>query len=483
MNYRLILSMLGRILTLEALFMAAPLIVALVYRESLLNIFSILVVIAILLAIGFLSSTIDLAHMHFGVKEGFVAVTLTWILMSLFGCLPLLINGQIPDFIDAFFEIASGFTTTGASVLPAGEYLSKSMMFWRSFTHFIGGMGILVFALAVFPKKVDGTVYVMKAEMPGPSFGKLVSKADITAKILYKIYITMTIALIIILIFAGMDPYDSMIHAFGTAGTGGFSNKALSIAEFNNPLIDYILAIFMYAFSINFYIYYLILIGRGKEAFRSEELKAYFMILIAAVLLISFNVKDMYQSFSEMFRHVFFTVTSIMSTTGFANTDFTAWPEFSHFVLNILIFIGSCAGSTGGGLKVSRIIILIKAGLNEIKQSISPKRVLTITEDARRVPDNIIKSALVYFFIYVITFITLLFFVSLDNVDSTTAFNAVSATLNTNAPGVEIVGLDGTYSFFSPLSKIFLTMAMIIGRLEIIPILVLFMPRTWKTKY
>ncbi len=285
--------MLGRILTLEALFMTAPLIVALVYRESLLNIFSILFVIAILLAIGYLSSSIDLTHMHFGVKEGFVAVTLTWILISLFGCLPLMINGQIPNFIDAFFEIASGFTTTGARVLPAGDHLSKSMMFWRSFTHFIGGMGILVFALAVFPRKVDGTVYVMKAEMPGPSFRKLVSKADITAKILYKIYVSMTIVLIIILIFAGMDPFDSMIHAFGTAGTGGFSNKALSIAEFNSPFIDYVLSIFMFAFSINFYIYYLVLIGRGREIFRSEELKAYFFILTASVLLISLNVRDM----------------------------------------------------------------------------------------------------------------------------------------------------------------------------------------------
>lgn len=483
MNYRLILSMIGRILTLEALFMTAPLIVALIYKESLLNIFSILVIIAILLALGYLTSNIDLNHMHFGVKEGFVAVTATWFLMSLFGCLPLMINGQIPNFIDAFFEIASGFTTTGASVLPAGEYLSKSMMFWRSFTHFIGGMGILVFALAVFPKKVDGTVYVMKAEMPGPTFGKLVSKADITAKILYKIYVSMTVVLIIILVVVGMEPYDAMIHAFGTAGTGGFSNKAFSIAEFNSPLIDYILAVFMFAFSINFYIYYLALVGRGKEILRSEELKAYFFILFVAIALISANVWSMYDSFSEMFRHVFFTVTSIMSTTGFANTDFTLWPSFSHFVLNLLIFIGSCAGSTGGGLKVSRLIILIKAGVNEIKQSIAPRRILTITEDSRRVPDNIIRCALVYFFIYVITFLTLLFFVSLDNVDGTTAFNAVSATLNTNAPGVEIVGLDGTYSFFSPFSKIMLTLAMIIGRLEIIPILILFMPRTWRNKY
>lgn len=483
MNIYLVLSMLGRILTLEALFMTAPLTVAIFYGESYLNIFSILIVIAILLAVGYLTSKIDLTNKHFGIKEGFGIVSFSWFFMSLFGCLPFIINGQIPNFVDAFFETVSGFTTTGGSILASGDVLSPSMMFWRSFTHFIGGMGILVFALAVFPKTVEGSVHVMKAEMPGPTFGKLVSKLEITAQILYKIYIMMTLVLIIILIFAGMSPYDSMIHAFGTAGTGGFSNRATSIAYYNSPLIDYILSVFMFAFSINFNLYYLLLVKRTKEVFRSEELRYYLLLALLAIILISINVRGLYSSFSEMFKDVFFTVSSIMSTTGFANNDFTKWPVFSHLVLNILIIIGSCAGSTGGGLKISRIIILLKAGINEIKQVANPRRILTITEDDRRVPDNVIRSSLIYIVIYIITFIVLLLLISIEVDNLGVAYNAVTSTLNTNAPGVEIIGIDGSYSFFSPFGKIVLTLAMILGRLEIFPVIILFMPRTWKKRY
>ena len=316
MNIKLVLNMLGKIFTLEALFMILPLIVALYYRESYLNIFSILFVIGILLVLGLAANFIDNRDMVFGVKEGFAVVTFSWLGMSFFGGLPFVINGQIPSLIDAVFEMASGFTTTGASILTDVESLSQSMLFWRSFSHFIGGMGILVFALAVLPKDVRGTVNVMKAEVPGPSFGKLVSKLDITAKILYKIYVAMTLVLILVLIIAGMSPFDSMIHAFGAAGTGGFSNKAASVGYYNSALIDYILGIGMIVFGINFNLYYMILIGRVRDVFHSEELKVYLFIIIGAVALICFNLRDLYGSFSELLRHVFFTVSSIITTTG-----------------------------------------------------------------------------------------------------------------------------------------------------------------------
>ena len=482
MNYLLVLSMVGRILALEAIFMVAPLTVSIYYSEPLLNIFSFLVVIAILLAIAYLTSAINIDHKHFGVREGFAVVVFSWIFLSFFGAFPFLFSGQIPNFVDAYFETMSGFTTTGASVLPPGDVLPKSLMFWRSFTHYLGGMGVLVFALAVFPRKVDGTVNVMRTEMPGPTFGKLASKIDITAQILYVIYTFMTVTLILSLVLSGLDPFDAMIHGFGTAGTGGFSNQLESIASYNNPVAEILLTIGMFAFSINFYLYYLILVGKGRDVLISEELRAYLILFILATALIALDIRHLYDSFGELMRHVTFTVSSIMSTTGFANSDFTRWPNFSLYILNILVIVGSCAGSTGGGLKISRVLILLKAGLKELKQSISPNRVITIVDEHKRIPNTVVRSALVYVVIYMVTFMLLLFFMSMEIDNPVIAFNTVTSTLNTNAPGVGLVSPNGSYAFVSTFGKIILTFAMLVGRLEIIPVFVLFMPRTYRKR-
>lgn len=482
MNIKLVLNMLGKIFTLEALFMLLPLAVAFYYRESYLNIISIVSVIAILLVIGLVANFIDVRDMEFSVKEGFAVVTFSWIGMSFFGGLPYVINGQIPSIIDSFFEMSSGFTTTGASILINVEELSQSMLFWRSFTHFIGGMGILVFALAVLPKEVKGTVNVMKAEVPGPTFGKLVSKLDITAQILYKIYIAMTLVLILILIFAGMSPFDSMIHAFGAAGTGGFSNKIASVGYFASAQIDYILGIAMIVFGINFNLYYLILIGRAREVLRSEELKAYLFIILSAVVLICINLRDVYPNPFELVRHVFFTVSSIITTTGYATENFDLWHPFSRTILLLLMFIGSCAGSTAGGLKVSRIVILFKSGIHEVRKAIQPRRVLLITDSDKRIPESVVKNTHVYFFIYMVMFVIFLLVSSFDAKDFITAFSSVAATMNNIGPGLSAVGPTGNFAFYSPFAKVMLSMAMIIGRLEFFPVLVLFMPSTWRKR-
>lgn len=482
MNIKLVINTLGKILFLEALFMVLPMIIAIIYSEGLLNIMSFLSVIILLLILGYLSTKINVSNMNYSIKDGFGIVSLSWIFLSFFGSLPFLISGQIPTLVNALFETASGFTTTGASILIDVEALSQSMLFWRSFTHFIGGMGILVFALAVLPKTTKGSVHVMKAEVPGPTFGKLVSKVNITAKILYKIYLAMTLVLIIILMIAGMSPFDAMIHAFGAAGTGGFSNKAASVGYFNSATIDYILGIAMILFGINFNLYYLILLGRIKDVFRSEELKFYLSIVAFAIISICLNVATLYDSFSTMLRDVFFTVTSIVSTTGYSTADFGNWPLFSHFILLMLMFLGSCAGSTAGGLKVSRVLILIKSGINELKQALSPRRVISIVEDGRSMPVNVVKSAHMYLVLYIGIFAAILFTISLKQDDFTTAFSAVAATLNNIGPGLAAVGPTGNYAYFGSFSKLVLTFAMIVGRLEIIPVLVLFSPSTWRKR-
>ncbi|MDO5726151.1 MAG: TrkH family potassium uptake protein [Tissierellia bacterium] len=482
MNTSLIKNTIGKILILEAGFLLLPLAVAIYYRESFNNLFSFLITIAILLVLGIYLSKTDIENMKFGIKDGFGVVTLSWLSLSFFGSLPFLISGEIKSFVDAIFETASGFTTTGASILVDVEAMSQSMLFWRSFTHFIGGMGILVFALAVLPKTAKGSVNIMKAEVPGPTFGKLVSKIDITAKILYKIYVSMTVVLILILILIGMKPFDAMIHAFGAAGTGGFSNKALSVGYFDSAAVDYVLGIAMLLYGINFNLYYLILIGRAKDIFRSEELKVYFTIVLFATALICIDISHLYHSFANLVRDVFFTVASIITTTGYATADFARWPLFSHFVLLMLMFFGACAGSTAGGLKISRVIILFKSGINAIKEAINPRRVVSISHEEAPVPREIVKSAHMYFILYVGIFISILFIISIRIDDFTTAFSAVAATLNNIGPGLAAVGPTGNYAGFSPYAKVVLTFAMITGRLEIFPVIALFAPNTWRKR-
>lgn len=482
MHKKLVISTVGKILYLESFFMILPMLVAIIYKEDAKNVLAFGSVILILFLFGFAFNRSKNEDISFGIKDGFAIVTLSWILLSVFGSLPFVISGEIPSLVDAVFETASGFTTTGASILTDVEALSNSMLFWRSFTHFIGGMGILVFALAVIPKNVRGSVHVMRAEVPGPTFGKLVSKTDITAKILYKIYIIMTIVLIVILKIAGMDWFDAFIHAFGAAGTGGFSNKALSVGYYNNTAIYYILSVAMILFGINFNLYYFLLIGRIKDVLKSQELKTYLFIVSAAVLLICVNVYSAYGSLHYALRDAFFTVSSIISTTGYGVGDFDKWPLFSKNILLLLMFVGSCAGSTAGGLKVSRVNILFKSAIRSLKLSLNPKRVLTICEDGHGVPDNIIENAHRYFVLYAFVFACGVAFLSIWENDFMTAFSSVAATLNNIGPGFAKVGPMYSFSFYNEASKVVLTLLMIIGRLEIFPVLILFMPKTWSKK-
>lgn len=482
MNIRLVRVTLGKVLMIEALFMLLPLIVALIYREGTRNIMSFVSIIILLLVLGSLFQKDGISGESFNIKDGFGIVALSWMFLSFFGSLPFILSGQIPSIVNAIFETASGFTTTGASILVDVEALSQSMLFWRSFTHFIGGMGILVFALAVLPKSSKGSVHIMKAEVPGPTFGKLVSKIDVTAKILYQIYVVMTLVLIALLMLFGMKPFDAMIHAFGAAGTGGFSNKAASVGYYNSALIDYTLGIAMIMFGTNFNLYYLILIGRAKDVFKSEELKVYLSIVVLAVIAICINIHSMYNSIPELVRGVFFTVTSIVSTTGYATVDFAKWPLFSHYILLLLMFVGSCAGSTAGGMKVSRVILLFKSGINELKRALNPRRVMSVAEDGRTVPTDVLRGAHMYLILYIGIFIGILFIISIRENDFATAFSAVAATLNNIGPGLASVGPTESYAYFGKFSKVVLTFAMIIGRLEIFPVLVLFSPSTWRKR-
>lgn len=480
MNKKMIIKTIGRILLVEAFLLCFPLIISLIYRESLKNVFAFLITIIILLVIGGLFSSIKVKKRNFYAKEGLVIVALIWILLSFFGGLPLYFSREYKSLVDTFFEISSGFTTTGASVATNVEGLSHSILFWRSFTHLIGGMGVLVFALAIMPQINEDSIYLMKAEVPGPVFGKLVSKMGDTARILYAIYLVMTVVLTFLLWIAGMPFFDSMLHAFGTAGTGGFGIKNTSIAFYNNPLVEHIIAWGMLIFGVNFNLYYFILIGKIKDFFKNEELKWYIGIMFFAVFLIMANVYFMYPNISENFRNVFFTVSSVMTTTGYSTADFNNWPLFSHIILLILMFIGGCAGSTAGGIKVARVATSLKSSLSEIKRVRNPKQVVTARFDGKVLDNQILKSLSNYYFIYIFLFIFLMLIVSFDTPDFISAFSSVAATFNNIGPGLGMVGPSSSYAELSNISKVALSFGMIAGRLEILPIMILFSIGTWK---
>lgn len=485
MNKKLVINTLGRILKIEGLLLILPLALSIYYRENIKVSLSLLKTIVLLLLVGISFARVKPKKSSYNLKDGFGIVSLTWFLMSFFGALPFVFSGYIGSLVDAVFETASGFTTTGATILQDVEALPNSLLFWRSFTHFIGGMGILIFALAIAPKSENdskGSVFIAKAESPGPVFGKLVSKMSISAKILYRIYIIMTLVLILILILAGMKPFDAMIHAFGAAGTGGFSNKQASVAYFQNSTIEWILGVGMIVFGVNFNLYFLMVRGRIRDALKSEELKAFLGIILGAVFLICLNIHTRYDSFFDMLRDAFFSVSSIISTTGYATIDFGMWPLFSHVVLLLLMFIGSCAGSTAGGIKVSRVLVLFKSAVNEIKLYLNPRRVIAIRDGDKTLAEGLVKSVLLYLSIYVGVFSVLLLIVSLDSPDFVTAFSAVAATLNNIGPGVGAVGPSGNFAFYGNISKLALTIGMIMGRLELFPVLAIFMPNTWSKK-
>ncbi len=481
MNNKIIRYILSKILYIEAGFLLLPVIVSIIYKEDYSNILSFLVTIFLLLVFGYLFGYKSDASGAFYEKEGFIIVSLSWILLSAFGALPFVFSGSISNFIDAFFETSSGFTTTGASILTNVEELSHSMLFWRSFTHLIGGMGILVFALAILPRS-NRNSHIMKAEVPGPIFGKFVAKMSYTARLLYKIYFAMTGILIILLILVGHPVFDSFVHAFGAAGTGGFGIRANSIAYYNSPVVEMILATAMIIFGINFNLFYVILIGKARDGFKSEELRWYLLIVFGSVVLIFFNIRHNYTSYLTAVKDIFFTVSSIISTTGYATVDFGKWPTFSHAILLFLMFTGACAGSTAGGLKISRFIILVKSSILQFRKAINPKRVLSVKVDNKLVGNEVLEEVKGYFVIYIFLIIIFTVLISFTVPDFLTAFSAVMATFNNIGPGLSVVGPTGSYASLTYFNKIVLSLAMLAGRLEIFPILILFSSTTWKKK-
>ena len=481
MNIKMVFKVIGRLLIFVALLMLLPAAVGLYYREEWDIIGAFLLSAGLGMGVGVLLNLQKVPIRSFFTREGLVIVSLSWLLISFLGGLPLYLSGQYPTLVDAFFEISSGFTTTGATVAVNVEGLPKAILFWRSLTQMIGGMGVLVFVLAVMPQMKEDSIYLMKAEVPGPVFGKVVSKLGDTARILYKIYIAMTVVLTLALCVAGMPLFDSINHAMATAGTGGFGIKNASIGYYDSAAVEIIISVGMLAFGINFNLYYLILIGKVKEFFKSEELKWYVIIVAAAVALITLNLFWVSSlPLGDRLRHVFFAVSSIITTTGFATVDFDKWPLFSHVVLLILMFIGSCAGSTAGGIKIARVVPTIKSAIAELRRSRNPKRILVIQFEGKVVDTELIKSLGNYLLLYTMVFVVLLLIVALDSPDFETAFSAVAATFNNVGPGFGVVGPTGSFAGFSAFSKLALSFGMIAGRLEILPMLILFSANTWK---
>lgn len=478
MNRKIILKILGWVFSLQGVFMLPSCLVGLIYREY-TDALIYLLLAAACSAAGLLLRHVKTESSTFYAKEGFVAVALSWIVLSLTGALPFLLNGDIPSYTDALFEIISGYTTTGSSILTDVEALSHSNLFFRSFSHWIGGMGVLVFILAILPMTGGSTMNLLKAESPGPSVSKLVPKMQQTAFLLYAIYFVLTIAEIVFLLLGGMSLFDALCHAFGTAGTGGFGIKNDSVAGYS-PYLQAVITVFLVLFGVNFTFYYYILIHRVKDAFHMEEVRWYFVIYTGAVLLILINLTANGYSTGRSFLHVAFQAASIMTTAGFSTTDFNLWPEFSKGILVCLMFVGACAGSTGGGIKVSRIMLYLKQIRKELTQQIHPRRVHVIKMDGKEVPHTQAHSCNVLLMTYFVIFITSCLLISLDGFDLTTNFTAVLATLNNIGPGLNLVGPTGNFSEFSALSKYVMMFDMLAGRLELFPMLLLFYPSTWK---
>ncbi len=480
MNRKMIFFLLGQIITACSALLLLPLLVSLIYSEFRCSV-SFLITISTSLLIGFiLIRSFKTDNRVIYAKEGFIIVALAWISMSLIGALPFTISGEMNNYFDAVFETVSGFTTTGASVLTDVEALSRSLLFWRSFTHWIGGMGVLVFVMAVIPTS-DRSIHIMRAEMPGPIIGKIVPKAKQTAKILYLIYIALTLILIVFLLAGGMPLFDSILHAFGTAGTGGFGIKADSIASYS-PYLQWVITIFMLIFGINFNLFYLILIGKLKSAVKSSELWCYLLIVVGAVCIITPNILSMFDNFSDAVRTSSFNVVSIITTTGFATTNFDLWPELSKGVLLTLMFIGGCAGSTAGGLKVSRIVLMFKMIKKELQHMLHPRSVSSVKFEGKVIDKTTQNSVFSYFTLFMVCYFIIFLLLSIEPFDFETNFTAVSACINNVGPGLGLVGPAGSFAQFSNFSKVLLSFAMLLGRLEIYPILFTFTPSTWIKK-
>lgn len=481
MNRRMVFYILGQMFKVVAVLMFFPFLVSVIYKEQCT--WSFLISIVIAFAIGFpLAFLCKTENSVIYAKEGFVIVALGWIAMSLIGALPFYLSGEVPSYVDAFFETVSGFTTTGASILTDVEAMSNGLLFWRSFTHWIGGMGVLVFIMAVIPKMSDRSIHILRAEMPGPIVGKLVPKLRDTAKILYIIYIFMTIVEIIMLLCGGMPLFDSLLHAFGTAGTGGFGIKSDSVAGYNSYL-QWVITAFMLIFGVNFNLYYLLLLRKPKAVFKSEELWVFIGIVLTATVLISINISSLYDSIGDTVRNAAFQVASIISTTGYSTADFNLWPNLSKGILFILMFTGACAGSTAGGFKLSRIVLLIKMIRREIKKMVHPRAVTSVKFEGRKIETPVLSSVAVYLSLYVVCFISLFLVLCIEPFDLETNLSAAASCFNNVGPGFGSIGPMYSYAEYSSFSKVVLSFAMLFGRLEIYPLLLTFTPSTWMKKH
>lgn len=477
MNYSIIFHVIGWILNIEAAFMLLPCITALIYREKAGWSFVITMVICILLGLPLILRKPQ--NKLFYLREGFVTTSLSWIVMSIMGALPFIISGTIPNPVDALFETVSGFTTTGASILTNVEALPFCMLFWRSFTHWIGGMGVLVFLLVILPMSGGSHMNLMKAESTGPSVSRILPKVQSTAAILYIIYIVMTLIQIILMLLGGSPLFDALTITFGTAGTGGFGIR-------NNSCVDYstyqqvVITIFMILFGVSFNVYYLLLTRKFRQAFDGEEIRWYFGIISISILLITLNIADSFDSVLTAFQQAAFQVASIITTTGFSSCDFNQWPQFSKMILLILMFIGACAGSTGGGVKISRCMIMYKSVLKELRLMLHPRSVKKIQIDGKTAAHEVVRSTNVFLIAYLFIITASMLIITLDDHDLITSFTAVLATLNNIGPGLERVGPTENFSIFSNTAKLVLTFNMLAGRLELFPVLILFHRNTWK---
>ena len=483
MNYEMMLFVIMNIARVEGALMLLPALVALIYGENTVA-GKILIIAVLCICLGSIFSRKRPKRSDIFVKDGLMIVGLAWVMFSLLGALPFYFTGAIPRFVDAFFETVSGFTTTGSTILTDIESLPYGIHFWRAFTHWVGGMGVLVFVMAVIPLAGSKSLNIMKAEVPGPTMDKIVPKTRQTAKILYLIYVALTVAKVVLLVLGGMPLFDAFIHTFSTAGTGGFSNKADSVSFYDSAYIDGVITVFMALFGVNFNLFYLLLLGKFARVFKSEELRTYIGIIAVATLLITINIYTMYGSFLTSFRYSSFQVTTIITTTGMMTTDFNLWPSFSKGILLMLMFVGACAGSTGGGLKVSRVLLLGKYIKSEIRKIVHPRSIVSVKVDGKVMDDTVIRSVTAYIMIYMSILVVSYLMISLNELDLETTLTSVITCINNVGPGFgEIIGPTQNFSTLSDFSKLVLTLDMLIGRLEIYPILFIFSPRMFKRMF
>ena len=478
MNFAIVRYLIGWMLGIESIFLLLPALTAVIYGEAELPAY--LTAAAISLAGAALLCHRKPKNTRFYAREGYVTVALCWLVLAVIGALPFVLSREIPFFIDALFETVSGFTTTGATILGDVEALSHASMLWRCLTHWVGGMGVLVFMLIVLPLAGGQTIFLMRAESPGPAVSKMSPHMRDTATILYAIYFGLTVLQMILLLIGGMPFFDAICVSLGTAGTGGFGNWNDSIAHYNSAYLQNVITVFMILFGINFNAYFLILIRKFRQAWESEEVRAYLLIIAAATLAITFNVRGYFSSFTQAFQQTIFQVASIITTTGYATTNFDLWPEFSRTILVLLMFVGACAGSTGGGIKVSRFLIMLKTVKKELIQLLHPRSVRRIQIDGKAIEHEVVRSTNVYMGVYLFIFAFSMLLIALNNFDLITNFTAVAATLNNIGPGLSLVGPSGNFSMFSDFSKLVLIFDMLAGRLELFPLLLLFVPNTWR---